>query len=322
MCSYNSVNGVPSCASAFLLQTVLRDSWNFSGYVTSDSGAIADIYSQHHYLNSTAAEGVAYAIKAGCDIDSSLANGYFNSGSPYIAYAPAALAAGLVTDSDIDALVRRTLRIRFELGLFDPIEKQPYWHYDAATVVDTAQSQALNKLASREALVLLKNEGARLPLDKRHSLALIGPHVNAQYALVGNYLGQICAEGFGVYSCILTPAEAIRQAVGSAGNVTVAEGCDVSTNSTAGFAEALAAAEVADVIVLMMGLDTTVVEREGPPRGLERIPVDTQWRTIADCTGLSCARVQAMTVRRSAYRARSSSCSRQSSQSPSSATGG
>lgn len=263
---------MPSCASSFLLQTVLRDAWNFSGYVTSDSGAIADIYSQHHYLNSTAAEGVAYAIKAGCDIDSSLENGYFNSGSPYVWYARNALSAGLITEADVNALVRRTLRIRFELGLFDPIDTQPYWHYDPATAVDTAQSQALNNIASRAGLVLLKNEAALLPLDKRQSLALIGPHVNAQYALVGNYLGQICAEGFGVYSCILSPAEAIRRAMGPAANVMVVEGCDVSTNSTQGFAAALAAAEVADTIVLMLGLDTTTVEREGHDRTALGLP--------------------------------------------------
>ena len=68
----------------FFIQTVLRDTWNFSGYVTSDSGAVEDIYAKHHYLNATAAEGVAAAIKAGCDIDSSLDHGHSGTGSPYV----------------------------------------------------------------------------------------------------------------------------------------------------------------------------------------------------------------------------------------------
>jgi beta-glucosidase-like glycosyl hydrolase len=83
MCSYNAVNGVPSCANKFLLQDVLRDTWNFSGYVTSDSGAVEDIYAQHHYRNMTAEQGVAAAVKAGCDIDSSLDKGHSSTGSPY-----------------------------------------------------------------------------------------------------------------------------------------------------------------------------------------------------------------------------------------------
>jgi len=66
------------------IQTVLRDTWNFTGYVTSDSGAVEDIYAKHHYLNATAAEGVAAAIKAGCDIDSSLDHGHSGTGSPYV----------------------------------------------------------------------------------------------------------------------------------------------------------------------------------------------------------------------------------------------
>jgi beta-glucosidase-like glycosyl hydrolase len=85
MCSYNALNGVPTCANEFL-EHVMRDVWGFTGYITSDSGAIEDIYAQHKYKNMTAAEGVAAAIKAGTDVDSSLDNGSDATGSPYTWY--------------------------------------------------------------------------------------------------------------------------------------------------------------------------------------------------------------------------------------------
>jgi beta-D-xylosidase 4 len=150
MCSYNAVNGVPSCANNFLLEDVLRGAWNFSGYVTSDSGAVEDIYKQHHYQNMTAAEGVAAAVKAGCDIDSSLDHGSHDSGSPYTWSLTDAKDQGLVTEDDVDALLRRSLKMRFELGLMDPIEGQPYWHYGVEEKVDTPASAALNALATRQ----------------------------------------------------------------------------------------------------------------------------------------------------------------------------
>jgi beta-D-xylosidase 4 len=140
-----------------------------------------------------------------------------------------ALKENLVNAQDVDTLLHRSLRLRFELGLFDPIEDQPYWHYSVANKVDTAASQALNVLATRSALVLLKNDApvsaaapaspppsspssssvvstsssasvsappssssSALPLTaKKGRVAVIGPHGLAQRAIVGNYLGQV-----------------------------------------------------------------------------------------------------------------------------------
>ena len=84
-------------------------------------------------------------------------------------------------------------------GLFDPIEDQPYWHYDVAEAVDTESSQALNHLGSRQGLVLLQNEGNTLPLKEGGKLAVVGPHALAKSALLGNYLGQICPAAYGEY---------------------------------------------------------------------------------------------------------------------------
>ena len=128
MCSYNEVNGVPSCASSFLLQDVLRGpaeggGFGFDGYVTSDSGAIQDIYdnASHGYANFPE-EGVALALNASCDVDSSLAEGDEDTGSPYMWYAQGAVDRGLLVESDaVDNAMNRTLFLRFELGLFDGV---------------------------------------------------------------------------------------------------------------------------------------------------------------------------------------------------------
>ena len=137
----NAVNGVPSCANKFLLGDVLRQAWNFTGYVTSDSGAVEDIYHQHHYLNMSAPEAVAAAVKAGCDIDSSLdkgemyrfncvhsgrvCSGHSATGSPYTWSLKAAVNQSLVDEATINERLFNSLRLRFSLGLFDPIEDQP-----------------------------------------------------------------------------------------------------------------------------------------------------------------------------------------------------
>ena len=271
------MNGVPSCANTFLLQTVLREAWNFTGYVTSDSGAVQDIYDQHHYLNATAAEGVAAAVKAGCDIDSSLSHGHSSSGSPYTWSLADALEQKLIDSADVDALLHRSLRLRFELGLFDPIADQPYWHYAVEEAVDTAASQQLNALATRSGLVLLKNDAVAgaddqappaLPLTPRKGrVAVIGPHANAQKALVGNYLGQICPDAQGSFDCVETPAAAIARVNGGADSVIVSEGCTVAGASKSGFDDAVKAAKAAEqAVVLVLGLDTSNVEKEGHDR--------------------------------------------------------
>jgi len=297
MCSYNAVNGVPSCANKFLLEDVLRKEWGFSGYVTSDSGAVEDIYSQHHYKNMSAEEGVAAAVKAGCDIDSNLKTGHSSTGSPYTWSIEKALEQGLIEESDVDALLYRSLRMRFELGLFDPIEDQPYWHYKVDEKVDTEAAQKLNHLSTRESIVLLKNDKSSnfsspaLPLKPGvGTVAVLGPHANAQKALTGNYLGQICPEKFGTFECVESPAAAIARVNGGIDSIVVEEGCGIADSSTTGFEAAVAAASKSSVkaVVMMMGLDTSNVEREGHDRtelGLPGVQLQLIQRVVAAVKG-------------------------------------
>lgn len=256
MCSYNAVNGVPSCASSFLLQTVLRDTWGFDGYITSDSGAITDIYAEHKYKNSTEVQAVAFAVQSGCDVD---------SGPDYDSALAQAVKTGLIQEKAVDLLLERTFRLKFELGLFDPMEGQPYWNYRVNDTVDTPENFALAREAVRAGMVLLQNNNQVLPFKKGLKLGVIGPHAQAQAALTGNYLGQQCADAYGSFDCIQTPADALQKA-NKGGSVQVAQGCGVADNSTAGFAQAVQVAQGSDAILLLMGLDTSAVEKEGHDR--------------------------------------------------------
>mmetsp|Transcript_8016 Transcript_8016/g.8854 ORF Transcript_8016/g.8854 Transcript_8016/m.8854 type:complete len:761 (+) Transcript_8016:22-2304(+) len=250
MCSYNALNGVPTCASKFLNST-LRGDWGFTGYVTSDSGAIFDIYGAHHYAK-TYEEAAADGILGGTDI---------NSGSVYLSHLNNAVTQGLIKESDVDLALYRTLGLRIDLGLFDPIDDQPYWHVPP-TVVGTAAHQEINLFTTLQSMVLLKNDDNTLPFPKGKNIAVVGPHANATGALLGNYLGQICKDD--TYNCILSPHAQIK-AANVGGQTSLSEGCTVSGTSTSGFAAAKQAVEQADYVIMMLGIDTTV-EREGEDR--------------------------------------------------------
>ena len=147
MCSYNEVNGKPSCANSLLLKDLLRDTWLFDGYVTSDSGAVQDITDNHHYCsNLTCAVGAA--LSSGCDVESAIwpPDHPWGTGSPYIKYSGDAIKDNLMTKDDLDTAVYNALMIRFRLGLFDPVEDQPYWHVDPNVVRSEATLSLLKIL--------------------------------------------------------------------------------------------------------------------------------------------------------------------------------
>ena len=106
----NSVNGVPSCANRWLLDTLARKEWRFDGYITSDCGADVDVWAHHNYTK-TPEEAAAAILRAGQDID---------CGGLVSQYAASALQQGLITEADIDTPVSNLFRVRFRLGHFDP----------------------------------------------------------------------------------------------------------------------------------------------------------------------------------------------------------
>ena len=154
MGAYNSVNGVPCCASFFLLDDLLRKQWGFEGYVVSDCDAVRDIWGrqQHHYVN-TPEEAAAAAVKAGCNL---CCGGDYNA-------LVRAVQKGLITEKEIDQALYYTLWTRFRLGLFDPADKVPYSKYTLKDN-DTPEHREVALEIARQSLVLLKNDGI-LPLD-------------------------------------------------------------------------------------------------------------------------------------------------------------
>jgi beta-D-xylosidase 4 len=241
MCSYNAVNGQPTCASQFLTD-IIRGKWNFSGYITSDTGALEDVYREHKYVATEQEAACVSLINGTTDVDSGAV--YHDSllGCPKEA---------------INAALRRTFRLKFELGLFDPIDSSPYWSTPLSSIA-TPAAAALNALATRESMVVLKNtRGApgALPWARGMKVAVLGPHANATTALVGNYLGQLCPDdGF---DCLDSPFSAIR-ALNVGGSTTLGEGPGLTTNSSKAWAEALALGRQADAIVLVLGIDGTI----------------------------------------------------------------
>ncbi|KAG6843962.1 hypothetical protein H0H87_011384 [Tephrocybe sp. NHM501043] len=252
MCSYNSVNGIPSCANKYLLQTVLRDYWGFGEdrWVTSDCDAIKNVYTPHNYTQ-TYAEAVAVSLKAGTDID---------CGSTYATYLPDAFNQSLITRADLEtALVRQyTSLVRYsmgtilcKLGYFDPASSQPYRQLTWADV-NTPSSQALAHRAAVEGIVLLKNTGVLPFASSIKKLALVGPWANATIAMQGNY--------HGVAPFLISP---LQGAIDAGYEVTFVQGTDILGNTTDGFTAAIQSAQDADAVVFVGGIDLTVEKESG-----------------------------------------------------------
>jgi beta-glucosidase len=197
MCSYNRVNGVPSCANEWLLDTVLRKEWGFDGFVVSDCGAITAMVWGHHVKQSDEEAAVA-GLHAGCDLE---------CGNAYAKQIVGAVARGVLSEAEVDRSLRRVLAARFRLGMFDPPERNPYASI-AMPVVDGPEHRALALEAARQSLVLLKNDGV-LPLDpqKTKKLAVVGP--GASVFLHGS------AGYHGTNQHLVTPRAGITQRAGS-----------------------------------------------------------------------------------------------------------
>jgi beta-glucosidase len=177
MCSYNAVTGDPACANTMLLGDLLRRDWQFSGFVTSDCGAIQDISTGHH-ASPDNAHGSALAVKAGTDT---------TCGNEYVDLV-SAVRASLIAESEIDRAVKRLFTARMRLGMFDPPDQVPFSRI-SMTENHSDEHQALSLRAARESIVLLKNDGV-LPLHEGNGkIAVIGPSATSLIALEGNYKG-------------------------------------------------------------------------------------------------------------------------------------
>ncbi len=245
MGAYNRVNGEPACASDYLMKKLKE--WGFDGYFVSDCWAIRDFH-EHHGVTSNPVESAAMAIKAGCDV---------NCGCTYT-YLLTALEQGLITKDNIRNACVHLMKTRIRLGLFDSKTEYDNIPFE---IVSCKEHKAVSLQCAEKSMVLLHNNGV-LPLDenKIKTLAVIGPNSRSIAALEGNYCGT--ADKY------VTFLEGIQNRFN--GRVIYAEGChlfkDRSSNlAMAGdrYAEAEAAAEISDAVILCVGLDATIEGEEG-----------------------------------------------------------
>lgn len=241
MGAYNRVNGVPACASKELLVDLLRDKWGFTGHVVSDCLAITDIHLNHKYTD-TDLESAAVACKNGCDL---------NCGNMFRKLA-LAVQAGLITEEEVRTACAHAMATRFRLGMFDDDCEYDKIPYDVNECPEH-RKEALE--ASRRSMVLLKNDGI-LPLDpkKIKTVAVIGPNSNSQICLEGNYNGTA--------SEYITFVEGVRKVLGDDVTVLHTRGCHIYQENTVS-AESIAMAKAADVVILCLGLDSTLEGEEG-----------------------------------------------------------
>lgn len=242
MGAYNRTNGEACCASKTLLQDILRGEFGFDGYVVSDCGAICDI-DEHHKLTKNKAESAALAVNNGCDLNCGTAYGWLL----------AAVASGLISEETITEAVVRLFTARFRLGMFDSDCEYDSISYD---VVECDKHTELNRRMAQDSIVLLKNNGI-LPLDKSAKVAVIGPDADSKQVLLANYNG--------MPSKYYTMLRGIQQYA----DVIYAKGCNLFDgeynihNACANVREAIIAAKHADVVVMCMGLDSSLEGEQG-----------------------------------------------------------
>ena len=237
MCAYNAFKGQPCCGNDLLMQSILRDKWNFKGYVTSDCGAIDDIFN-HHKAHPDAATAAADAVFHGTDLDCGQ--------SAYLALVKA-VKNGIITEKQLDVSVKRLFTIRFRLGLFDPAEQVDYAHIPIS-VLECKKHQDLAKQLARESMVLLKNDRL-LPLQKNKlkKVVVMGPNADCKDALLGNYNGHP--------SRMLTPLQAIRERLKGVAEVVYVSGIDyINTVSEDELKRYVNQAKGADAVIFIGGI--------------------------------------------------------------------
>jgi len=267
MNSYGELDGIPCANSKLLLHEILRERWGFKGIIVSDYASISMLNKYHHVAPS---KGIAaqQAMEAGIDVELPSTNCY---GKPL----KEMIEEGIISEALVDKSVGRILRIKFLLGLFN----RPYVNEaEVAQVFNTPDQKELAHNIAKESVVLLENDKI-LPLRKDvNSIAIIGPNAHNWRNMIGDYAYPchvehlsnlsdefesprpekvIAVDGCGAGSTVL---ESIKEKVGRDTLVQFAEGCEVMGESREGFPEAVQIAKNSDVVVMVMGGKSGLVE--------------------------------------------------------------
>jgi beta-glucosidase len=263
MSAFNLLNGVPTTANPFTLDSILRGEWGFGGLVVSDWESVGELM-VHGYAADTA-EAARYAISATLDMD--MVSGVYASALAQL------VRDGVVPEAVVDASVRRVLRAKFVLGLFDEPYVDPTRE---AAVLLRDDHVALARTAATQSMVLLKNDGGLLPLgDDLGSIAVIGPLADNRLDVRGAWHAR------GLPQDVVTVLEGIRARVAPRASVTHAAGATITGPERDGFADAIAIARAADVAIVVVG------EREGETG-------EAASRTSLDLPGVQGALIEAV----------------------------
>jgi beta-glucosidase len=236
MAALNALNGMPSAANPWLLTDVLRGQWGFDGFVTSDWASVHELLG--HGIAADGAEAARKALLAGVDMDM--------MGQLYIRYIPAEVREGRVPEAVVDEAVRRVLRTKMRMGLFDKPDIDPT-RVDA--IFPSAESRQVARVVARETLVLLQNRGDVLPIAPHtRSIAVIGPLADAPRDQFGPHGARGHAEDS------VSVLKGIRDRAQVSGiEVRYAAGCDLMCRKTDQIPAAIETAKGADLVVAVFG---------------------------------------------------------------------
>ena len=257
MSAFNSLNAVPASANPFTLTQILRKEWGFQGIADSDYTSLAEL--MNHGIANDVATAARKAFLAGVDMDmvSSLYHDHMGQ----------LVRSGEVPEAAVDEAVRRILRVKFALGLFE----HPYTDESKeAGAMLQKESVLLARNAAEESFVLLKNAtvgaGPLLPLSgNAKTIALIGPLANDKGIMLGSWAGQ------GRPQDVITLRTALNERIG-AQNVRYAKGSEITTGTDDQLAEAVKAAEQADVVILALGENASEMTGEAASRAFLGLP--------------------------------------------------
>ncbi|HKO48378.1 MAG TPA: glycoside hydrolase family 3 N-terminal domain-containing protein [Polyangiaceae bacterium] len=247
MTGYQSMDGLPSTANHWLLTQVLKQEWGFAGILVTDWDNVGRLHWEQRVVPS-AKEAAVVAVRCGNDL--------IMATPSFFEAAQAAVREGLLAESEIDAVVRRILTLKFRMGLFENPRRPD--RNQQASVIACAEHRALNLELARQSLVLLKNDGS-LPLspDQLRKIAVIGPNADDDLAQLGDWsLGSSQhppSAGRHPRACTVTLLDGIRARVPASVSVAYARGCVLNSTDTSELPEALAACADADLIVLALG---------------------------------------------------------------------
>lgn len=237
MTAFNELDGVPASGNKHLLTEILRDEWGFEGFVVTDYTSINEMVP--HGVVANDKEAGALAFEAGVDMD--MQGGIFQQ------HLPALVKEGEFEEAEIDESVRRILRMKYKLGLFEDPYRYSDEEREKETIMKTEFLEAARDVAKRS-IVLLKNENNLLPLQKNtETIAVIGPLADNQEDVIGNW------HASGDANDAITLLTGIKEKVGEEVNILYAKGSGINDTTKTGFGEAVAAANRADVVILAVG---------------------------------------------------------------------